>query len=71
VALHNTLGKGEVYWIAPSVSMSQLAKGESDELSHLADVLLAEKLAEQPNFKQPEKVENQNILERMKSFFRG
>ena len=32
---------------------------------------LIEKLAEQPNFKQPEKVENQNILERMKSFFRG
>jgi DnaJ-class molecular chaperone len=32
---------------------------------------LVEQLAELPNFKQPEKVENQNILERMKSFFRG
>jgi molecular chaperone DnaJ len=32
---------------------------------------LVEKLAEQPNFKDPEKLENQNILERMKSFFRG
>ncbi len=48
VALHNRLGKGEVFWIAPSVSMSQLKKGESGELSHLADALLAEQLAEQP-----------------------
>jgi hypothetical protein len=48
VALHNKLGKGEVYWIAPSVSMSQLSKGESGELSHLADALLSEQLAEQP-----------------------
>jgi hypothetical protein len=48
VALHNKLGKGDVYWIAPSVSMSQLAKGESGELSHLADVLLADHLSKQP-----------------------
>ncbi|MBQ5647692.1 MAG: beta-galactosidase [Alistipes sp.] len=48
VALHNKLGKGEVYWIAPSVSMSQLKKGESGELSHLADALLSEQLAKQP-----------------------
>ena len=32
---------------------------------------LVEQLAEQPHFKNAEKVENQNILERMKSFFRG
>ena len=32
---------------------------------------LVEQLAEQPHFKHAEKVENQNILERMKSFFRG
>ncbi len=48
VALHNKLGKGEVYWIAPSVSISQLAKSESGELSHLANVLLAEHLTKQP-----------------------
>ena len=48
VALHNKLGKGEVYWIAPSVSMSQLKKGESCELSHLADALLSEQLTKQP-----------------------
>jgi hypothetical protein len=46
--LHNKLGKGEVYWIAPSVSMSQLSKGESEELSHLANVLLSEQLTEHP-----------------------
>ncbi len=48
VALHNKIGNGEVYWISPSVSMSQLKKGESNELSHLADVLLSEQLAKQP-----------------------
>ena len=48
VALHNKIGKGEVYWIAPSVSMSQLKKGESGELSHLADALISEQLAAQP-----------------------
>jgi beta-galactosidase len=48
VALHNKIGKGEVYWIAPSVSMSQLAKGESGELSHLANALLSEQLSKQP-----------------------
>jgi beta-galactosidase len=48
VALHNKIGKGEVYWIAPSVSMSQLAKGESGELSLLANALLSEQLSKQP-----------------------
>lgn len=48
VALYNKIGKGEVYWFAPSVSMSQLAKGESNELSMLADALLSDKLAAQP-----------------------
>lgn len=48
VALHNKLGKGEVYWIAPSVSMSQLSKGESEELAHLANALLSEHLTKQP-----------------------
>lgn len=48
VALHNKIGKGEVYWITPSISMSQLAIGESDELSMLADALLKENLDKQP-----------------------
>ena len=48
VALLNKLGKGEVYWITPSVSMSQLKKDESNELSQLADALLAKELQKQP-----------------------
>ena len=47
VALLNKIGKGEVYWITPSVSMSQLAKGESKELSHLAEALLGDMLNKQ------------------------
>mgnify|MGYP007130707026 CR=1 FL=1 len=42
----------------------------ADELNK-EERALVEKLAEQPHFKNAEKVENQNILERMKSFFRG
>ena len=32
---------------------------------------LVEQLAEQPHFKRAENVENQNILERLKTIFRG
>ena len=48
VALHHKLGKGEVYWITPSVSMSQLAKEQSSDLSRIADALLADHLKRQP-----------------------
>lgn len=48
VALLNKIGKGEVYWITPSVSMSQLKLGESCELATLADALIGDKLLEQP-----------------------
>lgn len=48
VALHNKVGKGEVYWITPSVSMSQLAKKESSVLSAFADALLGDHLCKQP-----------------------
>jgi molecular chaperone DnaJ len=58
----NGRGRGDIKVLVDITIPSELTKEERS---------LIEKLAEQPNFKQPEKVENQNILERMKSFFRG
>ena len=58
----NGIGRGDIKVLVDITIPSELTKEERS---------LIEKLAEQPNFKQPEKVENQNILERMKSFFRG
>lgn len=48
VALRNKIGKGEVVWLAPSISMSQLSLGKSKELAHLAKALLAESCEELP-----------------------
>ena len=58
----NGRGRGDIKVLVDITIPGELTKEERS---------LIEKLAEQPNFKQPEKVENQNILERMKSFFRG
>jgi molecular chaperone DnaJ len=58
----NGRGRGDIKVLVDITIPGELSKTERE---------LIEKLAEQPNFKQPEKVENQNILERMKSFFRG
>ena len=48
VALHNTLGKGEVWWLTPSISMSCAARNNSAELAKVCASLLANELAEQP-----------------------
>ena len=58
----NGYGRGDIKVIVDITIPGELTKEERE---------LVEKLSEQPNFKQAEKVENQNILERMKSFFRG
>ena len=58
----NGRGRGDIKVLVDITIPGELTKEER---------ALIEQLAEQPNFKQPEKVENQNILERMKSFFRG
>lgn len=48
VALHNKLGKGEVWWLAPSISMSCAARNNSADLAKVCSTLLSEELAEQP-----------------------
>lgn len=58
----NGRGRGDIKVLVDITIPGELTKEER---------ALVEQLAELPNFKQPEKVENQNILERMKSFFRG
>ena len=58
----NGRGRGDIKVLVDITIPGELTKAERE---------LVEKLAEQPNFQQPERVENQNILERMKSFFRG
>ena len=48
VALYNRVGEGEVWWFAPSISMSCAARNNSAELAKVCDALLSDKLAEQP-----------------------
>ena len=48
VALHNTLGKGEVWWLTPSISMSCAARNDSADLAKVCATLLADELAKQP-----------------------
>ena len=48
VALHNRLGKGEVWWLTPSVSMSCAARNDSSELAEICHTLLGKEIAEQP-----------------------
>ena len=58
----NGYGRGDITVVVDVTIPDQLNKEERR---------LIEQLSEQPHFKQAESVENQNILERMKSFFRG
>ena len=58
----NGYGKGDIVILVDVTIPDELTKEERK---------LVEQLAEQPHFKRAENVENQNILERMKSFFRG
>jgi molecular chaperone DnaJ len=58
----NGMGRGDIKVIVDITIPTELTKQERE---------LVEKLDKMPHFKQPEKLENQNILERMKSFFRG
>ena len=58
----NGMGRGDIKVIVDITIPTELTKEER---------ALVEKLDKMPHFKQPEKLENQNILERMKSFFRG
>ena len=58
----NGYGRGDIVVVVDVTFPDELTKEERK---------LVEQLAEQPHFKHAEKVENQNILERMKSFFRG
>ncbi|MBQ8367256.1 MAG: molecular chaperone DnaJ [Alistipes sp.] len=58
----NGYGTGDIVIIVDVTIPDELTKEERK---------LVEQLAEQPHFKRAENVENQNILERMKSFFRG
>ena len=58
----NGMGRGDIKVIVDITIPTELTKQERE---------LVEKLDKMPHFKQAEKLENQNILERMKSFFRG
>ena len=58
----NGVGRGDIKVIVDITIPTELTKEERE---------IVEKLDKMPNFKNPEKIENQNILERMKSFFRG
>ncbi len=58
----NGYGRGDITVVVDVTIPDTLTKEERR---------LIEQLSEQPHFKQAESVENQNILERMKSFFRG
>ena len=57
----NGYGRGDIMVVVDITIPDELTKEERH---------LVEKLAEQPNFKQASGVENQNIFERMKNFFR-
>jgi molecular chaperone DnaJ len=57
----NGYGRGDIMVVVDITIPDELTKEERN---------LVEKLAEQPNFKQASGVENQNIFERMKNFFR-
>ena len=58
----NGYGRGDIKVIVDVTIPSELTKEERE---------LVEKLSQQPHFKQAERVERQNILERIKSFFRN
>lgn len=57
----NGYGRGDILVVVDITIPSRLSSEERR---------LVEQLAQQPSFKAAEKVENQNIFERMKSFFR-
>ncbi len=57
----NGYGKGDILVVVDITIPDKLTKEEQ---------ALVEKLSEQPNFQKAEAVKNQNIFERMKSFFR-
>ncbi len=57
----NGYGRGDIMVVVDITIPDELTKEERK---------IVEKLAEQPNFKQASTVENQNIFERMKNFFR-
>jgi molecular chaperone DnaJ len=57
----NGYGRGDILVVVDITIPSSLSKDERK---------LVEKLAEQPSFKQAANVEEQNIFERMKNFFR-
>lgn len=57
----NGLGRGDIMVVVDITIPDDLTKEERE---------LVEKLADKPHFKQAEGVENQNIFERMKNFFR-
>ena len=57
----NGYGRGDIMVVVDITIPDELTKEERN---------LVEKLAEQPNFKRASGVENQNIFERMKNFFR-
>ena len=48
VALRNTLGKGEVWWLAPSISMSCATRNDSADLAKVCASLLNNELQKQP-----------------------
>lgn len=58
----NGYGTGDIVVVVDVTIPDELTKEERK---------LVEQLSEQPHFKRAENVENQNILERMKTFFRG
>ncbi len=57
----NGYGRGDIMVVVDITIPDELTSDERD---------LVEKLAEKPHFKRAEEVENQNIFERMKNFFR-
>ena len=57
----NGYGRGDILVVVDITIPASLSKDERK---------LVEKLSEQPSFKQAAKVEDQNIFERMKNFFR-
>ena len=57
----NGYGRGDIMVVVDITIPDEITKEERQ---------LIEKLAEQPNFKRAAGVENQNIFERMKNFFR-
>jgi molecular chaperone DnaJ len=58
----NGYGRGDIVVVVDVTIPDELTKEERK---------LVEQLAEQPHFKRAENVENQNILERLKTIFRG